>query len=201
MPWLKRSRFVWRPFLFPFGVVAFMALIHILASVGLGGSPEAWGNIPRTLDGLNGILTSHLRHATWGHWLANAVPLVVLAGVSAALMPKATRQAWWVMPVLAGALLWVVGRPVVHIGASGLVYGWFFFLVGMALFHRSALAVVGMVVALALFGGLLWVFEGGPGISWEGHICGAVAGSATAWWVSRRGNILPKRPSVRRPGV
>lgn len=83
MPWLKRSRFVWRPFLFPFGVVAFVALIHILASVGLGGSPEAWGNIPRTLDGMNGILTSHLRHASWGHW--------------------------------------IVGRPVIHIGASGLV--------------------------------------------------------------------------------
>lgn len=148
MPWLKRSRFVWRPFLFLFGVVAFMALIHILASVGLGGSPEAWGNIPRTLDGLNGILTSLLRHATWGHWLANAVPLVVLAGVSAALMPKATRQAWWIMPALAGALLWLVGRPVIHVGASGLIYGWFFFLVGIALFHRSALAVVGMAVAI-----------------------------------------------------
>lgn len=82
-----------------------------------------------------------------------------------------------------------VGRPAIHIGASALVYGWFFFLVGVALFHRSALAVVGMAVALGLFGGLLWVFESGPGISWEGHVCGAVAGTATAWWVSKRGGF------------
>lgn len=190
MAWLVRISCLWRPFRFPLGLVALMGLIHALTSVGLGGTPEAWGNIPRTLEGLNGILTSHLRHDSWGHWLANAVPLVVLAGLSAALMPKATRQAWWILPVLDGALLWVVGRPAIHIGASALVYGWFFFLMGMALFHRSALAVAGMMVALALFGGLLWVFESGPGISWEGHVCGAVAGATTAWWVSKRGAFL-----------
>ena len=193
MPVLKRSQALSRPFLFPVGLVAFMAVLHALASLGLAGSPAAWGNLPRTLDGINGILTSHLRHASWGHWLANAVPLIVLAGVSGALMPKATRWAWWIMPVLAGTLLWVVGRPAIHIGASGLVYGWFFFLVGMALFQRSALAVVGLVIALALFGGLLWVFESGPGVSWEGHVSGAIAGAVTSWWVSRRGGVLAWR--------
>ena len=189
----SRPHLLFRPFFFPVGLVAFMAVIHLLGALGLAGSPAAWGNIPRTFDGLNGILTSHLRHASWGHWLANAVPLIVLAGLSASLMPKATRWAWWSIPVLAGVLLWVVGRPAIHIGASGLVYGWFFFLVGMALFHRSALAFVGLVVALGLFGGLLWVFESGPGVSWEGHVSGAIAGAVTAWWVSKRGGLMLRR--------
>lgn len=181
-----------RPFLLPLGLVALMGAIQLLATVGLAGPVSWWGNVPRTLDALPGILTAHLRHASWGHYLTNAVPLALLSGTAGALLPKATRWGWVLIPAVAGSLLWLFGRPAVHIGASGLVYGWFFFLVAMALLHRSAFALLGLVVALGLFGGLLWVFESGPGVSWEGHVSGAVAGVIASWWVTRPGRGRPR---------
>lgn len=183
---MQRLRPFISAFAFPAGLVGLMGVIHLFSVVGLTGPLSAWGNHPRELDSLTGILTSHLRHGSWGHWLANAVPLIVLAGISSALLPKATRMAWWVIPVVAGALLWLFGRDALHIGASGLVYGWFFFLVSMAALHRSAASIIGLVIALGLFGGLIWVFEAGPGVSWEGHVSGAAAGVLAAWLMRKR---------------
>lgn len=183
-------------FAFPVALVAVMALIHLLGVIGVTGSPAAWGNHPRELSGLSGILTSHLRHASWGHWLSNAIPLIMLAGTSAALLPKATRRAWLIIPSVGGVLLWLFGRDAIHIGASGLVYGWFFFLVSMAFLNRSAAAIIGLVFAFALFGGLIWVFEGGPGVSWEGHVSGAAAGVFSAW-VLRRRRAVQRRAIIR----
>lgn len=163
-------------FAFPLALVVGMAALHLLSNFGLAGSMDAWANQPRNLGHLSGIVTSHLRHGSWAHWLANAVPLVVLAGMAGALMPKATARTWLFMPVVAGLLLWLWGRHASHLGASALVYGWFFFLMGMGVLRRSFLALVGMAIALLLFSGLLWVLHAPAGVSWEGHLAGAIAG-------------------------
>jgi membrane associated rhomboid family serine protease len=176
---------------FPVALVAIMAVIHLLGVLGLGGSPEAWGNLPRHTDQLWGILTSHLRHSSWAHWLANALPLVILSGMAGTLMPKPAARAWIVIPVVSGVLLWIWGRSAAHIGASALVYGWFFFLVGMGAMRRSLAALLGMGVSLMMFSGLLWVFRAPAGVSWEGHVAGAVAGLLAAWW----NRAHDKRPS------
>lgn len=170
-------------FAFPLGLVGLMALIYFLSWIGIGGSAQAWGNIPRHTDHLYGILTFHLQHGSWGHWLANAIPLVVLSGMAGTLMPKATARTWLFLPLVSGILLWLWGRPAAHVGASALVYGWFFFLLGMGVMKRSLAALTGMVIALFLFSGLLWVLSAPAGVSWEGHLAGAIAGllSARIW--------------------
>lgn len=61
-----------------------------------------------------------------------------------------------------------------------MVYGWFFFLVGMAIFHRSWASLLGLALVMGLFGGLIWVFAGGNSVSWEGHLGGALAGLLAA---------------------
>lgn len=185
----RAPRALFYAFGFPLALVALMAFIHLFSMVGLAGSAASWGNHPREISGLTGILTSHFRHASWGHWLSNAIPLVMLAGTSAALLPKATKRAWLIIPLVGGILLWIFGRDAIHIGASGLVYGWFFFLVSMAFLNRSAAAIIGLLFAFALFGGLIWVFEAGPGVSWEGHVSGASAGILAAWLMRKRRKV------------
>lgn len=81
---------------------------------------------------------------------------------------------------------WLFGSPGLHLGASGLVFGWMVFLLVRGFFVRSLGQIL---VAAALFlywGGMLWgVLPGQPGVSWEGHLFGALGGLLAAWLVAR----------------
>lgn len=170
----------------PLTLLGIMTLIQVAASVGIVGHPISWANIPRTMEGIPGIFLSHLRHDGWGHLARNAIPFVVLPTLAGMMMPRYTRIAWLIIPPLSGALLWVVGRSMGHIGASAMIYGWFFFIIGMMFFHRSWAVLCAAVLSLFFFGGLIWVFQGEENISWDGHATGALAGAITAWIIGRR---------------
>ncbi len=85
--------------------------------------------------------------------------------------------------VLVGGLgVWLLGRAnTVHIGASGLVFGYFGYLLTAGVVERSLLGVVRAVVVAGLYGSILWgAVPYRPGISWEGHLCGLLAGIGIA---------------------
>ena len=64
-----------------------------------------------------------------------------------------------------------------HIGASGVIFGWLVFLLARGFFARSARQIALAVVLFAIWGGILFgVLPGQPGISWQGHLFGALAG-------------------------
>lgn len=180
-----------RPFMFPFALAMFMALLHLLGLFGMLGPMDAWALVPRSFAHWPGIVLFHFRHASWSHWFGNSVALVALAGLAGVLVPRAAHRAWVLLFILPGALLWLWGRPGEHIGASALAYGWFHFLLGMGLWRRDRAAIAGMLVAVFLFGGMFWVFLAPQGVSWEGHLAGAVAGHLAAYrW--RHLDPLPK---------
>jgi membrane associated rhomboid family serine protease len=86
-----------------------------------------------------------------------------------------------VIVILGGALVWVFGGFAVHIGASGLVFGWFGFLCARGLVDRSPITLGAALVVGAVYGSLIWgVFPGQPGVSWEAHLFGALAGAVAA---------------------
>jgi membrane associated rhomboid family serine protease len=86
-----------------------------------------------------------------------------------------------VIIALGGALVWLFGDTAIHIGASGLVFGWFGFLVARGLVDRSPVTLAVAMVVGVLYGSILWcVLPGQPGISWEAHLFGAIAGVAAA---------------------
>jgi membrane associated rhomboid family serine protease len=142
---------------------------------------------PRENDGLDGILFAPVLHGPWGHLLANTVPLLVfgflllLAGVQRWL--TVTAVVW----LVGGAGVWLTGGVgTVHIGASVLVFGWLCYLLLRGVFSRHPGQLALGVLLLLIYGGVLWgVLPGQPGVSWQGHLFGAIGGGLAAWRLGR----------------
>jgi membrane associated rhomboid family serine protease len=152
---------------------------------------------PLEADGLWGIVFAPLLHSNWDHLIANTIPalilgfLMTLAGLSRFIF--ATAIIW----ILGGLGTWLIGNigihcPYVgvhceanHIGASGLIFGWLAFLIVFGFFTRKIWEIVVGVVVLFIYGTVLFgVLPGTPGVSWQGHLCGAVAGVIAAYLLS-----------------
>jgi membrane associated rhomboid family serine protease len=164
---------------------------------------------PREADGLWGILFAPLLHAGWPHLNGNAGFVLVLgflmtlAGLSRFIW--ATAIVW----ILGGFGTWLIGNigapsgvETNHIGASGLILGWLTFLLVFGLFTRSVWQIVTGVVVLFLYGSiLLGVLPGTAGVSWQGHLSGAVAGIVAAYLLSapeRKGRAVKKAGTAPR---
>ena len=178
-------------------VLSFVALLYLIELVDqlLGHSLDQNGIRPLETEGLWGIIFSPLLHANWAHLLANTVPalvlgfLMTLAGLSRFIW--ATAIIW----ILGGFGTWLIGNmggcaglPTVHIGASGLIFGWLAFLLIFGWFTRNGWEIAIGIAVLVFYGGLLWgavpVLDRCGGVSWQGHLCGAVAGVVAAYLLS-----------------
>ncbi len=148
---------------------------------------DGFGVEPRTLRGLRGIVLAPLLHAGLGHLLANAVPFLMLGFLILLRGWREFALVTMVSAIFSGGLAWLLGtNGTVHIGASGLVFGYFGFLIARGLFERSlSAAVVALVVGLC-YGGLLWgLLPSQAGVSWEMHTGGLVGGALCGNWLAR----------------
>lgn len=167
------------------GFVGVLWVAEIVDTV-LGNRLDAEGIRPGSTDGLSGVLVAPLLHGGFGHLVANSVPLLVLGYLI--LLSGVPR--WVVVTAivwLVGGLgTWLVAPPgTIHLGASGLVFGWLTYLIARGFFTgRPGQILVGVVVFLFYGGALLGVLPGQPGISWQGHLFGAVGGLLAAWWLA-----------------
>ena len=143
--------------------------------------------------GLAGIVLAPLLHASWAHLVANSVPFLVLGLIVAA---EGARRFWAVTAfaaVIGGLGTWIVNTPgTLTVGASGLVFGYFGYLV-LRVFapgrvsHRILFAIVALIV-IGVYGTamLAGVFAAGTGVSWQGHLFGAIGGGVAAFAGRRR---------------
>lgn len=142
---------------------------------------------PRSWSGLWGILDAPLLHHGWSHLWGNLVPLVIfgflilVAGLRQFI--AVTALIW----LLSGFGVWLTAASgSVTVGASTLVFGWLAFLVLRGFFARQWAQIAVGIVLLALWGGIFWgILPGRDGISWQGHLFGALAGGLAAFLVAR----------------
>lgn len=161
---------------------AFVALLWVVQVVnwitGYDLNPT-FGLIPRYLSGLDGVIAMPLLHGSLAHLMANTPPLLVMGGLLVATTTRALLPVNAIVIVLGGGLVWLFGSSAIHIGASGLVFGWFGFLVTRGFVDRSLITLGAALVVGVLYGSTLWgVLPGQPGVSWEAHLFGAIAGAA-----------------------
>ena len=168
-------------------LAAFVALLWAVQVVnwiiGYGFNP-AFGLIPRHVSGLDGVIAMPLLHGNFAHLMANTPPLLVMGGLLVATATRALLAVNAVVIGLGGGLVWLFGSSAIHIGASGLVFGWFGFLVARGIVDRSPVTLGAALLVGFLYGSILWgVLPGQPGVSWEAHLFGAIAGAAAAFLV------------------
>ena len=168
-------------------LVAFIALLWAVQVVnwiiGYGLNP-AFGLIPRHVSGLDGVIAMPLLHGSFAHLMANTPPLLVMGGLLVATTTRALLAVNAVVIGLSGGLVWLFGSSAIHIGASGLVFGWFGFLVARGLVDRSPVTLGAALLVGVLYGSILWgILLGQPGVSWEAHLFGTIAGAAAAFLV------------------
>lgn len=149
---------------------------------------DQYGIRPRSAEGLLGVVAAPFLHGGFGHLIANSGAFLVLGS----LVALTTRQFWPVtigVALVGGFATWLVaGANTNHIGASGLVYGFAAFLVAWGLFTRRLLSMLIALVVVLMYGGIVvGVLPGQSGVSWQGHLFGALAGALVAYLLRDRG--------------
>jgi membrane associated rhomboid family serine protease len=169
------------------GAMAALMWVVEIADV-IVGDLDSHGIRPRDTDGLVGIARAPLLHGGFGHLTGNTVPFLLLGGIIAlsGLLRVATVTA--IVALVGGLGTWLIAPSyTVHIGASGLVFGYAGYLITRGVYTRRALHLVTGVIVLFIYGGtLLTGFVPTPGISWQGHLFGAIGGVVAAWLLDRR---------------
>ena len=176
-------------------IVAFM-VVEVVNGL-LNHSLNSYGIVPRTTSGLIGIPLSPLLHGSFLHAQSNAVGLLALGGLAAITGGGRFPQVFLIIVLLGGLGVWLVGRPATHIGASGLVFGFFGFLMLKGLVDRSILSIVVAIVVAGVFGYMILtgILPTQDYISWEGHLCGLLAGALAAVMLRRRRDSRRQRTS------
>ncbi len=183
-----------RIFISGFGVlaacIAVMWTVEILDTFLLGDRLQRNGIGPRRLDGLDGIIWHPWLHSDFGHVTSNTVPFIVLGWLT---MLRGFRH-WLAVTVftmvVGGGLVWALAGGFNHIGASGLVFGYFGALIGGAIKSRKPATLAPALVAVFLYGTILVGIVPQDDISWEGHLFGMIAGFVAAYRLVQK----PDRP-------
>jgi membrane associated rhomboid family serine protease len=168
------------------GLLAIMWGLEII-DLFLGGRLNSFGIRPRSIPGLLGIFAAPFLHGNLLHLIGNTLPFLILGGL---VILRGIDEFWVVSAIgllLGGLGTWLFGNAnSVHIGASGVIFSYFGFLVMRGYFERSFASMALAILVALTFGGMIWgVLPLKVGISWEGHLFGAIGGAVAAWLFSK----------------
>lgn len=147
------------------------------------GLTQHFGIVPRDAFRLPDVLVAPLLHLSWTHIEANSGPLFVFGFLAAYRGVMRFVGVTIVVVLTSGLGVWLFqSGDSLTVGASGVIYGYFGYIVVKGLFDRRALDVaVGVVMALSFGYILVAVVPGQPGVSWVGHLSGLVGGMFCGW--------------------
>ena len=168
-------------------LLAGLWLLEILDQLS-GNQLDQLGIHAREVDGMPEIFSAPFLHAGWDHLISNSLPffvlgfLVLLSGLARWLVSSL------IIIVVSGMTAWfLTPANTIILGASGLIFGWFTYLLARGIWSRRPAQVAVAVIVLLVYGGLIWgVFPSAAGISWQAHLGGAVGGVLAAWLLHGR---------------
>ena len=177
-------------------IVLFFWALELVDALLFHGWMDNWGIWPRTSQGLKGILFAPFLHVGFGHLIANTVPFLVLGWLVMLRRLSDFVTVSLVSLFVSGLGVWLIGPThSVHLGASGVIFGYFGFLLLRGYFERSFKSLVWSFLVLFFYGGMaLGVLPQGQGISWQAHLFGFIGGGLSAYMIA---NQRKKEPAVR----
>lgn len=142
---------------------------------------------PREISGLVGVPLMPFLHTSISHTVANTLPLIVLGIIALASAPSRFWRASIAIIIFSGFAIWLMARPGLVVGSSGLIFGWFGYIVALGALERSPRAVAGAIAVIFLYGGMIWgtLPENGALVSWEAHLLGTLTGALVAYFQPR----------------
>ncbi len=183
----KEKRKISFSILFPVILVSILWLIK-LVEFQFDLSLVSYGILPRSFTGLFGILFSPLIHGDWTHLINNSIPLLILGATLYYFYQPLAFKIFFYSWFLAGLYTWISARGAYHIGASGLVYALFGFLLVSGFIRRSTRLISISFLTAFLYGSLIWgILPWDQTVSWEGHFWGLLVGIVLAFYFRKEG--------------
>ena len=180
------------------GMALVMWVVEVIDQVFSGADLDQYGIRPHNApDGLIGIVFAPFLHAGFGHLIGNTIPFLVLGGMVALSGLARVFAATAIVVGVGGLGVWLLAPTGTdHIGASGVVFGYAAYLIARGFFSRNMLHLGAGVLVIALYGTtLLFGLAPRDGISWQGHLFGAVGGVVAARLLDAR------RPAASEPAA
>jgi len=173
-------------------IVAVLWLIEVVDWILWGVNLDGYGIRPRTLVGLRNLLFAPFLHYGFGHLVANTIPFLVLGWL---VLLRGSREFWRVTLIallVSGLAIWLLGSSrSIHLGISGVVFGYLGYLLTRGWVERSPSSLALAVLALLLYGSMLWgLVLWQPGISWLGHTFGFLGGGLAAYGLRNQTRAL-----------
>jgi membrane associated rhomboid family serine protease len=170
---------------------AFIAVIWVLQIVNSADGYRLdidFGILPHHVSRLPEIFTAPFLHFGWDHIEGNSVPLFVLGVLAAYRSIARFLLASLIIAVTSGLAVWFLqSSNELTVGASGLIFGYFGYVLVRGFFDRNFVDIIVGFVAGVLYWTILAVaIPGTPGVSWIGHLGGLVGGVAAAWLLRNR---------------
>jgi membrane associated rhomboid family serine protease len=178
------------------GAVALAWIVELLDVLVLDSRLDRYGIEPRDQEGLRGIVLAPVLHGGLAHVAANTLPFLSLGALVALRTLRVLGIVTVVVALVGGLGVWLVGEAgSVHVGASGLVFGYIGFLLLRGIVERTPGSLLVSLLVAVLFGGaLVGVVPTDGSVSWEGHLFGFLGGLLAA-------RVVPARRRQRRDPV
>ncbi len=172
---------------YPVFFVLIIGLVHLIQYV-FEVSFTHYGIYPRSFSGLIGILSSPLIHGSFNHLFNNSIPLLILGALLFYFYKEiAGKVSVWIY-LMVGVWTWIYAREAYHIGASGVLYGLFSFLLISGFIRRNKQLIALSFAVVFLYGSMVWgLFPIDVKVSFEAHIWGFVAGIILAIYYRKKG--------------
>ncbi|MFT7901143.1 rhomboid family intramembrane serine protease [Tenacibaculum ascidiaceicola] len=176
------------PFLFVFTI-----WIVYWLEIKFGWNFNKFGVFPRNLSGLKGVFCSPFIHSDINHLFNNSVPLFVLSTCLFYFYKEVAVKVLIYGGIVTGLLTWVIARESYHIGASGVVYLLFSFVLFSGIIKKNYRLVAVSFITIFLYGSMVWyVLPIKEGMSWEGHLSGLITGFALSLLYRKKGIVREK---------
>lgn len=158
----------------------------------LGADLAIFGILPREMVGFKGVLTAPLIHADFNHLASNSFSMCFLLTCMIYIYNKIAVRVFVGIYLISGVMVWLMARPVYHLGSSGLIYGLVSFLFFSGVFRLDMRLLALSLLVVFMYGGLIWgVWPTDAGISWETHLMGSMSGIFFAFYY-RAEEVLPQ---------
>lgn len=171
------------------GICVVMVAVHAV-NIFLNGFLLHFGIMPRDVYSLPYIFSAPFLHGSWMHLANNLFGMAIFGALCLLRGRRFFINSSLFIIIVAGLLIWFFGRPALHIGASGWIFGLWSLSIAIAWFQRSFVNIVIAIFVIVFYGGMLYgVLPGDKSISFEAHLFGAISGVLYAWMTSgkRRG--------------